>query len=228
VVIGGIFISHSVAYLGMPTVEEWTLWLHIAAGTIALFAGVGALVTAKGGRRHRKAGKLFLISMGVVVATVFVLLALTPTTFRIILTLVAIFSGYFAFSGYRVLSRKRPRDEAQAIDWTATGAVLFACLGLGIWGLVWYLDGTSFGIVMMVFGGIGVGFGSLDAWTFHRDGTSEWMVSHLQRMIAAFIATVSAVSAVNLTPLIGIWAWLWPTVVGIPLIGYWSNTYSTE
>ena len=80
---------------------------------------------------------------------------------------------------------------------------------------------------MVVFGGIGVVFGSLDAREFRRDAASEWMVSHLQRMIAAFIATVSAVSAVNLTAVLGIWAWLWPTVAGVPLIVYWSNTYST-
>jgi hypothetical protein len=54
------------------------------------------------------------------------------------------------------------------------------------------------------------------------------MVNHLQRMIGAFIATVSAVSAVNLTPVLGIAAWLWPTVVGVPLVVYWSNRYSTD
>jgi predicted MFS family arabinose efflux permease len=96
------------------------------------------------------------------------------------------------------------------------------------WGVTWSLDGQSFGIVMMVFGAIGVVFTMLDARAFRRDGPGEWMVSHLQRMIAAFISTVSAVSAVNLTPVIGIWAWLWPTVLGVPLIVYWSNTYSTE
>ncbi|WP_075935885.1 DUF2306 domain-containing protein [Halosegnis longus] len=212
----------------MPTLEGWTLWLHIGAGTVAVLAGLGALVTTKGGWRHRQAGKLFVISMGVVVATVFGLLVFNPTTFRIILTLVAIFSGYFAFSGYRVLSRKRSGDDVDTIDWVATGAVFVACLGLGVWGGMWYLGGQSFGIVMIVFGTIGVVFATLDAWTFRRDGTDEWMVSHLQRMIAAFISTVSAVSAVNLTPILGIWAWLWPTIVGVPLIVYWSNVYSTE
>jgi hypothetical protein len=46
----------------MPTLEGWTLWLHIGAGTVAVLAGLGALVTIKGGWRHRQAGKLFLIS----------------------------------------------------------------------------------------------------------------------------------------------------------------------
>jgi multisubunit Na+/H+ antiporter MnhF subunit len=153
----------------MAPLEAWTLLVHIGAGAIAVLAGLGALVTTKGGRRHRQAGKLFLVSMGVVVVTVFGLLAVEPTRFRGILALIAIFSGYFAFSGYRVLSRKRPADDAHAIDWTATAAVILACLGLGIWGMDWYLDGQSFGIVMMVFGGIGVGFGSLDAREFSRE-----------------------------------------------------------
>ena len=211
----------------MPTVEEWSLWLHIVAGTVALLAGVIALVTTKGGRRHRQAGRMFLVSMGVVVATVFVLLALDATSFRIILTLVAIFSGYLAFSGYRWLSRKRPSSTAHVIDWGAAASVILACVGLGVWGVTWFLDGRSFGIVMVVFGGIGVAFGTMDMRLFHSDDHGEWMVSHLQRMIGAFIATVSAVSAVNLTPLLGIVAWLWPTVLGIPLIYYWSDKYSS-
>jgi hypothetical protein len=211
----------------MPTVEEWSLWLHIAAGTVALFAGLGALVTTKGGWRHRQAGKVFLVSMGVVVATVFVLVAIDPVAFRIILTLVAIFSGYLAFSGYRALSRKRPTSTAHMIDWVAAGSVVLACVGLGLWGVNWFLDGDSFGIVMIVFGGIGIAFGTLDIRSFYGEMNGEWMVSHLQRMIGAFIATVSAVSAVNLTPELGIMAWLWPTLLGVPLIAYWSNKYST-
>jgi len=212
----------------MPTLEKWILWLHIAGGTVALFAGVGALVTTKGGWRHRQAGKVFLLSMGVIVGTVFILLPLNPTLFRIILTLVAIFSGYLAFSGYRALSRKRPGQTANEVDWIAAGSVVFACLGLSVWGIIWFLDGRSFGIVMLVFGGIGIAFGTMDIYLFRASEAKEWRVNHLQRMIGAFIATVSAVSAVNLTPVIGITAWLWPTILGVPLIYYWSKKYSTN
>lgn len=207
----------------MPTLEELTLWIHIAGGTVALVAGVGALITKKGGFRHRGAGKVFLVSMGVVVGTVVILLPLDPTPLRAILTLVAIFSGYLVFSGYRALSRKRPAQTGHLVDWTAAGSVILACLGLGVWGISWVLDGRSFGIVMLVFGGIGIAFGTIDIRLFQTSKSEEWMVNHLQRMIGAFIATVSAVSAVNLTPVIGITAWLWPTAVGVPLIHYWSK-----
>lgn len=212
----------------MPTTEAWSLWVHIAAGVVAVLAGTGALVTKKGGQRHRQAGKLFLVSMGVVVGTVLMLLALNQTSFRIILTLVAVFSGYLAFSGYRVLSRKRPAATPQRLDWIATGSVVLACFVLGVWGIVWVVTGNSFGFVMLVFGGIGVTFGTIDIRTFRGDTSGEWLVSHLQRMIAAFIATISAVSAVNLTPVLGILAWLWPTIVGTPLIYYWSKEHSKE
>ena len=211
----------------MPTLEELTLWIHIAGGTVALVAGVGALITKKGGFRHRGAGKVFLVSMGVVVGTVVILLPLDPTPLRAILTLVAIFSGYLAFSGYRALSRKRPAQTGHLVDWTAAGSVILACLGLGVWGISWVLDGRSFGIVMLVFGGIGIAFGTMDIRLFQTSKSEEWMVNHLQRMIGAFIATVSAVSAVNLTPVMGIAAWLWPTAVGIPLIYYWSKKHSS-
>ena len=207
----------------MPTLEELTLWIHIAGGTVALVAGVGALITKKGGFRHRGAGKVFLVSMGVVVGTVVILLPLDPPPLRAILTLVAIFSGYLVFSGYRALSQKRPAQTGHLVDWTAAGSVILACLGLGVWGISWVLDGRSFGIVILVFGGIGIAFGTIDIRLFQTSKSEEWMVNHLQRMIGAFIATVSAVSAVNLTPVIGITAWLWPTAVGVPLIHYWSK-----
>lgn len=212
----------------MSPLEAWTLRVHIAAGVIALLAGCVALVTTKGGRRHRRAGTGFCLAMGGVVVTVIGLLAFEPSASRSILALVAIFSGYLAFSGFRALSRGRARGDIHAIDWVAAGGVLLACLGLGAWGGTWVLDGQTFGIVMVVFGAIGVVFGLLDVQSFRSDGGGERLVSHLQRMIGAFIATVSAVSAVNLAPALGIAAWLWPTIVGVPLIAYWSQGYASD
>ncbi|PSQ19265.1 hypothetical protein BRD00_03245 [Halobacteriales archaeon QS_8_69_26] len=210
----------------MVTPEAVTLGVHVAAGVVAVLAGVVALVTTKGGHRHRRAGRVFVGSMAVVVGTVPPLLAFDPTPFRAFLTLVAVFSGYLAFSGYRALSRRRPDRGAAAVDWAAAVGVVLACLALGGWGVVRLLDGDGFGVVMAVFGGIGIGFGGLDLRAFGAsDRGGSRTVAHLQRMIGAFIATVSAVSAVNLTDALGVAAWLWPTVVLVPLIVYWSRKY---
>jgi len=205
-------------------VETPTLWLHIATGTVAVLAGLTAMATTKGGRRHRQAGTAFVAAMAAVVATTVLLAALDPTRFRLFLVLVAVFSGYLAFSGYRVLARKRPADTAAPVDWAAAVLVVAACLAMGGWGVAWLLGGTTFGVVLVVFGGIGLGFGLVDLRAFRSDGTGAWVVTHLQRMVGAFIATVSAVSAVNLAAL-GPVAWLWPTAALTPLIVYWSRKY---
>ena len=212
----------------MASLDAWVLWVHVAAGTVAVLAGVGALVTKKGGLRHRRAGRAFVGSMAVVDGTVFVLLVIDPTTLRVVLSLVAVFSGYLAFSGYRVLSRKRQPATAHRLDVAAAGCVVLACLALGVWGLTWVVGGTALGAVLLVFGGIGLAFGTMDLRRFRRDGVDEWKVSHLQRMVAAFVSTVSAVSAVNLAPLLGVAAWLWPTVLGTPLIYHWSKRHDTS
>jgi len=108
----------------MTLVADTTMWLHIGAGFLALFAGLGAFLTKKGGPRHRRLGRWYVSSMAVVSGTALVLYVFAPGFFRLFLSCVAIFSFYFAFSGYRVLSRKRPGDEPEPIDWVAVG--LFA------------------------------------------------------------------------------------------------------
>lgn len=211
----------------MPTLEAIILWTHIAAGIVSLITGIGALVTTKGGARHRLAGRIYVMSMGVVVGTVLLLLLFAQSTGRIFLTLIAIFSGYFAFSGYRVLSRKRPLDTALPIDWVAAGLVVGACLFLGGWGISIFLGGDSFGIVMIVFGLIGVILGSSDLIAFQNPTPrGSWLISHLGRMTSAYLATVTAVSVTNFTIVPPIVRWLWPTVIGVPLIWYWIRKYT--
>jgi uncharacterized membrane protein len=212
----------------MATVEGLVLWAHVAAGVVALLAGGVALATEKGGRRHRRAGRVYVASMAVVVATVGPLFAFEQSFFRTFLVLVAVFSGYFAFSGYRALATKRPSDDPALVDWGAAVAVVAASLALGAWGVTVVAGGDSFGVVMAVFGAIGVLVGGSDLRSFRGGGDDPWLVNHLSRMVAAYIATVTAVSVVNLDAAPVVVAWLWPTAVGVPLIVYWQATYGDE
>src|SRR5438034_2073134 len=76
------------------------------------------MLTAKGGRTHRRWGKVYFWAMAAVALTAVVLAVWRPVVF---LALLAVFSFYSAFSGYRSLFRKRPREgaHASALDWTA-------------------------------------------------------------------------------------------------------------
>jgi len=206
-------------------VETAVLWTHIGAGVLALVAGGVALATEKGGRRHRRAGRGYVGAMAVVVATVVPLFAFEQSFFRTFLLLVAVFSGYFAFSGYRALARTRPSDEPTAADWAGAVVVAGACLALGAWGVAVLAGGDTFGVVMAVFGAIGLALGAADLRAFAAGADRAWLVNHLSRMVGAYIATVTAVSVVNLGTAPAVVAWLWPTAVGVPLIWYWQAEY---
>ncbi len=209
----------------METVETVALWVHVAAGALALVAGGLALATEKGGRRHVRAGRVYVGSMGVVVATVVPLFALDPTTLRTFLLLVAVFSGYFVLSGYRALARKRPGDAPEAVDWGGAVVAVAASLALGGWGAGLLAGGDPFGVVMAVFGTIGALVGAADLRAFRAGADRLWLVDHLSRMVAGYVATVTAVAVVNAGPVPSVVAWLAPTAVGVPLIWYWQAAY---
>lgn len=202
----------------VTVLEEAVLGVHILAGFLALFAGLGALGTTKGGRRHRFAGRVFVYAMAVVSGTAIGLYPLDPGFGRFFLALVAVFSFYFAFSGYRVLSRKRPADGPEVLDWGAVAVFAVASAGILLLGGFLFVDGNGFAPVLLVFGAIGTTFAASDVRTFRaRPDPGSWVGEHVIRMGAAYIATVSAFSAVNFLFLPMVARWLWPTVLGVPL-----------
>lgn len=213
----------------MSTVETVTLWLHIAAGFVALFGGLGAFVTRKGGLWHRRLGRAYVYSMAAVSGSALALLPMDPTFTRQFLALVAIFSFYFAFSGYRVLSRKRPSDDPASVDWVAVGLLALASLGLVWIGVGRVLTGSEFATVILVFGAIGTLFAASDFRGFRREtAPGEWVSGHVVRMGAGYIATVTAFSSVNALFLPLVLRWLWPTLLGTPLLFSLSRRYTEK
>src|SRR5256884_805302 len=105
--------------------------IHIAAGMLALGVAPIAMLTVKGGPTHRRWGKVYFWTMALVALTAVVLALWRPVVF---LALLAVFSFYSAFSGYRALFRKRPRDgaHASALDWTAAIVTFAASATLAV------------------------------------------------------------------------------------------------
>ena len=205
-------------------------FVHIAAGTLALFVAPGAMLTVKGGRAHRRWGKVYFWTMAVVALTAVVLGIYRPVVF---LALLAVSSFYSAFSGYRVLGRKRPEQgqRATALDWTAAIVTLAASGALAILGILrpsaaW----ERVGIVPVVFGVLGMVLSGLDLWRFGRRSADRnaWWFNHMGGMLGSYIATVSAFSVVNFGFLPTAVRWLWPTVVGVPLIVAWITYYKLK
>lgn len=210
-----------------PTADEATLLVHIAFGFVALGAGAVAILTRKGGQRHRRAGRAYVYAMTGVAATALALYPLEPSPTRLFLALVAVFSYYFVFSGYRVLGRKRPTAEPAMPDWVAVGLVLLAGGGLIAYGGLMATRGAQFAPILLVFGGIGTLFGAADLRAFRRPDAVDrhWSMTHLTRMGGGYIATVTAFTSVNFLFLPTLARWLAPTAIGTAAILYGQRRY---
>lgn len=194
------------------------LLVHVAAGVVAFVAGLGAIATEKGGPRHVRAGKAYVLGMGVVVVTA-VPLALADGDY--FLLTIAIFSGYLVLTGYRVLARKRPTPgDAAAIDWVSHLTMVAFGVGMVTLGVYDLRAGETLGTALVVFGGIGLVLAVREIWNIYRppDGTHEWFFRHVVFMGGAYIATVTAAVTVNLTMLPALVRWVGPTVLGTPAI----------
>jgi hypothetical protein len=199
------------------------LWIHIFFGAIALFVAPAAMLTVKGGLWHRRWGKIYFWSITVVALTAVVMSFIRSGLFFL---LVALFSFYLAFTGYRVLSRKTPQQRPGKMDWAAASAMLFGSVTLIAYGIYLMLT-SSFGTVAIVFGVIGFLFGLSDIRDFRHPPADKmaWWYSHMTRMLAAYIATVTAFSVVNFQFLPPLARWLWATVVGTVGIIVWTRYY---
>jgi hypothetical protein len=203
------------------------LAVHVTAGALALVVAPVAMVTTKGGRAHRRWGAVYYWAMAVVALTAVVVALWRPNPF---LALVAVFSFYFSFTGRRVLLRKRSDrgERATALDWGAAVAAALASaalIGLGLVrpGAVWVRLGT----VAVVFGIVGLVFSGVQLRRLARPSSdpARWWFAHMSGMLGSYIAALTAFSVVNFTFLPPTVRWLWPTVVGTPLIALWIAAY---
>jgi len=198
------------------------LAIHVAAGTSAFVLAPLALVTAKGGKAHRRWGKIYFWAMAVVAVTAMVMAIYRPILF---LALVAIFSFYSAFVGYRVLGQKaayKGEKTATALDWFAAGFTFLSSALLAVLGAAKPALVQNLGIPAMVFGGIGMWIAGNAAWAFtHRPKEKMfWWYAHLAGMLGSYIAAWTAFSVVTIGPLLhgAWWIWVLPSAIGVPSI----------
>lgn len=205
-------------------------WIHILAGFAAFFVAPVALATQKGGPAHRRWGKVYFWGMTVGTLTALVVAAYRPNIF---LLLIAVFSFYLSFSGYRVLSRKRPDQgqKASALDW----AVALITLSVSIFMIVRGTSNSStanirLNPILIVFGIVGVSVAGNDLYKFFRPPRERyaWFLGHMSGMLASYIAAVSAFSAVNFSFLPPLVRWLWPSAIGAPLVGIWIRYHKRK
>lgn len=203
------------------------LFLHIAGGSLSLLTGGINLVRHKGGAAHVKTGLVFYYSMLATGVSAIILSILNPNSF---LTIIGVFTLYMVMTGRRYKQWKNALiQNPGTIGWFLTGGMIIAGLIFLVLGTRAMISGNMFGIVYIVFGGIGLLFAKADM-TFYR-GLSRyklfWKMAHLQRMTGSYIAACTAFLVVNLDkvnlPIPSVLAWLLPTMVLTLLIVKWSR-----
>jgi len=203
-------------------IERPLLYLHILAGFISLAIAYILLFIKKGNKRHKKLGMIYVYGMTTIFVTAIPLSLLGE--FNPFLFVIAIFSFYLAFSGYRQgRDRNGAReqiDKVLGVFITAT-SILFYSMAVSL-----YLIEDSMWITSVVFGSIALGMGINDFRRMKIDERRDFYDRtnlHLNLMLAGTIATTTAF-IVTLNPFSIDWLnWVAPTIVGTPIIIYFSR-----
>lgn len=197
------------------------LTIHIIFGFTALVSSFGALFSAKGQPRHRRFGKFFITGMTGVFITA---IPLSIIIHNLFLFLIAIFSYYLAFSGWRYA--KNRTGVASKIDWAVSIIMLIAGLimvGFGIW---IYQETPNFhAYILLVFGTIGFLFSIDDLRVYKKSAAvgKERIAKHLGAMLGATIAATTAFSVTNIPIHPSIILWITPTLILSPVILWWKR-----
>lgn len=187
--------------------------LHVAAGGVALLAGLLAILSLKGKKLHLLSGKIYFWAMA---AIFFTAIPIAIPKQNIFLLCISVFSFYMAFSGYRFTRLKRitapPRFD-QAV------AVLAAAAGLGMIGWAGWILMQQFSpmaVILAVFGAFSAGMALQDLRRFasRENVKGRYIIGHLIRMEGSYIAAITAFLVNNFTHLPPLVIWLTPTLLG--------------
>ena len=189
------------------------LSIHIAAGFVALVVAPAALASRKGSTWHRRWGKIYFYGMMVVTATAVPMSLMRSGLF---LLLAAVFAFYLAYTGYRSVLRRN-----EEVPWHDRAVALLGLAG-GVWLIVFgHIVAAAFGIVATY-------FAAEDLYRFFirpSENRTNYLITHLVRMLSAYAATVTAFSVVNFRFLPTTVRWLWPSVVATVAISLVAAYY---
>ena len=111
--------------------------IHITAGAFALITGLIAMLSLKGGKRHRLNGKIYFWSMAVVFVTSIHMAFYKDNMF---LAFIAFFSFQSAFGGYRILYLKKLHQGQKAERIDKVAIIIGALASIGMLGFgIYYL-----------------------------------------------------------------------------------------
>lgn len=216
-----------------PDVFFVFLTLHIIGGGVGLVSGTLNLILKKGGKRHQLIGHFFFYGMLLAGSSALLLAYIKSNYF---LFIVGVFTLYMVITGKRYIYLKMlgVNQKPALFDWIISLAMTFAALVFLVLGVRMQINQNNFGIVLIVFGIISLGFIRRDFINYQGKMKEKnyWLLMHLQRMTGAYIASATAFLVVNAKYIPfefpAFVFWLLPTAVLTPLISRWTKKYSKQ
>lgn len=204
----------------MENLYKLFLGIHILSGFIALVSGFIAIVAQKGKKLHQKAGKAFFTGMILVCISATLISLMKNNQF---LLHIGIFSFFLVYSGYRSVKNKSLYPSIS--DGLVVSLALVNCA------IMLFTNQ----IILIVFGALGTFLAVRDAKLLYDIKNNKiiqknvWIIRHIGMMLGGYIATFTAFLVVNVSLESLPWLpWLVPTIIGSPLIAYWTKKYQPK
>jgi uncharacterized membrane protein len=189
-------------------------WTHILTGFLGFYTGFVPLFSRKGGRAHRRWGKVFVWAMGISAVTALPLALHARDAFQ---AFYALYAGCLAYVGGRVVAGRGRLSRP-----LLSGAAL-VCAGAVVAGLFYLFPvARPVGWTFLVFGGIGLTV-AIILW---RTPPDLALRSHALTMNLAFLAALSAFANTHFQKITKIpwplhWKMLLPVALYLPFLLLW-------
>jgi len=220
--------------IGLNLASEILIMVHVAAGILSLLSGLLAIIAKKGGKLHRKTGLLYFFSMLVIFITALGIVIFIE--FNFFLLVIAVFSFFMSFTGYRALKRKKPNQVIWIDKWMAYLALAFGVLLIAYGLYTSFITGNIKNLILPgIFGTFLSSNSYKDIKHFQKTEYERlwWWFHHLNFMLTSFIACITAFLVNNVYKVINLGTynfifWLIPTIVLVPFIIRWNRFYRNK
>jgi uncharacterized membrane protein len=198
------------------------LFIHILFGFTALLLGAFILLYRKGNIIHKKIGAIYFYAM-LFNSIAGVLMSYFKD--NLFLLVIGVFSLYLCITGYRAIQIHNSKSAIKLFDKIVLYTMLVLCFVFLVLGISTIYNKNSFGIVLLVFGSISslMVRNDLKKLSNKTKYQNPFLLLHIQKMSASFIAALTAFIVVNNLYLPPIIAWLLPSILVTPFIFIWSK-----
>jgi hypothetical protein len=210
--------------------------IHVLAGAVALCCFWIPLVTAKGGKVHRRAGWVFVTTMAIAAITAWVICGIRYSetddvhqrAAAAFLAYVGLLATDTSWNGLRALRFKnRTVRHFHPVDIGIPLLLVLSGAGVLVYGIQVNMP------LLTGFAPVGVLVGILDLayWLRPPQERMHWWYQHMASMIGTCIATLTAFLVNNVSmlgfqsPSVILAVFLAPTLVGVPGMWFWQRYY---